>query len=143
MDDQLKAFIDSKFQIPPLEGVDKVCSLEEAVRKHVHEGMSLHFAGRSGALFYQLVREFWGRKADFTVISPYTAGLMLVLIRGGLLKKAVTSYTGNTYPTSGPNPLVQKAYISGAVEFENWTMLTISQRLLAGAMGWDFIPTRF
>ena len=142
MDDQLKAFIDSKFQIPPLEGVDRVCSLEEAVSKHVREGMSLHFAGRSGALFYQLVREFWGRKADFTVISPYTAGLMLVLIRGGLLKKAVTSYTGNTYPTPGPNPLVQKAYMSNAVEFENWTMLTISQRLLAGAMGWDFIPTR-
>jgi acyl CoA:acetate/3-ketoacid CoA transferase beta subunit len=28
------------------------------------------------------------------------------------------------------------------VEFENWTMLTIPQRLLAGAMGWGFTPTR-
>jgi len=142
VDDHLKAFVDSKFSIPALEGEDKVCSLEEAIKRHIQPGMSLHFAGRSGALFYQLVREFWGRKADFTVISPYFAALLLVLIRGNLVKKAITSFAGNSYPTPGPNPLVQKAYISGAVEFENWTMLTISQRLLAGAMGWEFIPTR-
>lgn len=142
MDDHLKAFVDSKFSIPPLEGEDKVCSLEEAVKRYVQPGMSLHFAGRSGALFYQLVREFWGKKADFTVISPCLTELLIVLIRGNLIKKAVTSYTGNAYPTLCSNPLVQKAYISGMVEFENWTMLTISQRLLAGAMGWDFIPTR-
>ena len=83
-----------------------------------------------------------GKKGSFTIISPYISALLLALIRGGLMKKAVTSFAGNTYPTPGPNPLVQKAYISGAVEFENWTMLTITQRLLAGAMGWEFIPTR-
>jgi acyl CoA:acetate/3-ketoacid CoA transferase alpha subunit/acyl CoA:acetate/3-ketoacid CoA transferase beta subunit len=142
MDDELKAFIDSKFHVPPIEGEDKTCSLGEAVGKNVREGMSIHFAGRSGALFYQLVREFWGKKADFTIISPYVSALVLALIRGGLMKKAVTSFAGNSYPTPGPNPIVQKAYISGAVEFENWSMLTISQRLLAGAMGWEFIPTR-
>ncbi len=142
MDDELKAFIDAKFHLSPIEGEDKTCSLEEAVRRHVQPGMSIHFAGRSGALFYQLVREFWGKKGDFTIISPYVSALLLALIRGGLMKKAVTSFAGNTYPTPGPNPLVQKAYISGAVEFENWSMLTITQRLLAGAMGWDFIPTR-
>jgi len=38
--------------------------------------------------------------------------------------------------------VAQKAYLSGEVEFENWTMLTIPQRLLAGAMGWSVIPTR-
>jgi acyl CoA:acetate/3-ketoacid CoA transferase alpha subunit/acyl CoA:acetate/3-ketoacid CoA transferase beta subunit len=142
MDDELKAFIDSKFHVPPIEGEDKTCSLEEAVRKNVREGMSIHFADRSGALFYQLVREFWGKKADFTIISPYISALLLALIRGGLMKKAITSFAGNSYPTPSPNPLVQKAYISAAVEFENWSLLTISQRLLAGAMGWEFIPTR-
>jgi acyl CoA:acetate/3-ketoacid CoA transferase alpha subunit/acyl CoA:acetate/3-ketoacid CoA transferase beta subunit len=142
MDDKLKAFIDTKFHVPPLEGEDKTCTLEAAIHNHVKPGMSIHFAGRSGALFYQLVREFWGRKADLTVISPYLSTLLLALIRGDLLKKAVTSFSGNTYPTPGPHPLVQKAYIAGSVEFENWTMLTICQRLLAGAMGWEFIPTR-
>ena len=142
MDDKLKAFIDAKFHVPPLEGEDKTCTLEAAISKHVRPGMSIHFAGRSGALFYQLVREFWGRRADFTIISPYLSTLLLALIRGNLLKKAVTSFSGNTYPTPGPHPIVQKAYIAGSVEFENWTMLTICQRLMAGAMGWDFIPTR-
>lgn len=54
----------------------------------------------------------------------------------------LTSFAGNGYPSPGPNPIVQKAYLSGEVEFENWTMRTIPQRLLAGAMGWGFIPTK-
>ncbi|MDD5311704.1 MAG: hypothetical protein PHO26_01530 [Dehalococcoidia bacterium] len=141
MNDELRKFMDAKFHIPPIEGEDKVCDLEEAIRKNVRKGMSIHFAGKGGALFYQLVREFWGKKPEFTLISPSLSGLLLVLIRGDMLKKAVISFTGNSYPTPGPNPLVQKAYISGAVEIENWTMLTITQRLIAGAMGWDFIPT--
>ncbi|MDD5311988.1 MAG: hypothetical protein PHO26_02995 [Dehalococcoidia bacterium] len=141
MKDELKKFIDAKFNIPPIEGEDKVCSLEEAVSKNLRRGMSFHFAGKGGALFYQLVREFWGKNANFTLISPSLASLVLVLLCGNLLKKAVISFAGNSYPTPGPNPLVQKAYITRAVEFENWSMLTITQRLMAGAMGWDFIPT--
>src|SRR4030042_5641241 len=70
------------------------------------------------------------------------SGTLLSLVYGRLIKKAITSFAGNGYPSPAPNPLVQKAYISKAVEFENWTMLTIPLRLLAGAMGWDVIPTR-
>lgn len=142
MDDELKAFIDSKFHIPPMEGDDKTCSLADAIGNHIKPGMSIHIANKCGALFYQLVREFWGKKPDFTVISPSISAYVLALIRGDMMKKAITSFAGNSYPSPGPNPLVQKAYISGAVEFENWTMLTLPQRLLAGAMGWEFIPTR-
>jgi acyl CoA:acetate/3-ketoacid CoA transferase alpha subunit/acyl CoA:acetate/3-ketoacid CoA transferase beta subunit len=142
MDDELRAFIDSKFQTPPIEGEDKTCTLSDAIRDHVSPGMSIHIANKSGALFYQLVRQFWGKKPDFTVISPSLSAYLLALISGDMIKKAIVSFAGNSYPSPGPNPLVQKAYISGAVEFENWTMLTIPQRLLAGAMGWEFIPTR-
>ena len=49
--EELKAYIDSKFQLPVVEGEDKVCSLDEAIRRHVEKGMSIHFAGRCGALF--------------------------------------------------------------------------------------------
>ena len=142
MEDELKAFIDSKFHIAPIEGEDKVCPMAEAIRKHVHAGSSIHIANKGGALFFQLVREFWGKRPDFTLISPSTSSYLLALIRGEMIKKAVTSFLGNSYPTPGPNPHVQKAYISGSIEFENWTMLTITQRLLAGALGWEFIPTR-
>ena len=138
----LRAFIDSKFQVPVVEGEDKLCSLEQAIRRHVKKGMAIHFAGRGGALFYQLVREFWGKNPDFTLISNGVSVTVLALIQGKLVKKIITSYAGDVYPSPGPNPVIQKAYLSGEVEFENWTMLTIPQRLLAGAMGWGFTPTR-
>jgi len=139
--EELKAYIDSKFQLPVVEGEDKVCSLDEAIRRHVEKGMSIHFAGRCGALFYQLVREFWGKNPGFTIINNGIAATMLSLIHGRLAKKIIASFVGNGYPSPGPNPIAQKAYLSGEIEFENWTMLTIPQRLLAGAMGWSIIPT--
>ena len=141
MDEDLRSLIESKFQVPVVEGEDKVCSVEEAIRRHVREGMAINVSA-SGALIYQLVREFWGKRPDFTLISQGLGSNLLALVQGRLIKKAITSFAGNGYPSPGPNPLVQKAYISGEVEFENWTMRTIPQRLLAGAMGWGFIPTK-
>jgi len=140
--EELKAFIDSKFRLPIVEGEDKVCSLDEAIRKHVKKGMSISFAGRGGALFNQLVKEFWDKNPEFIIINNGITATVLSLIHGRLAKKIIASYIGDVYPSPGPNPVAQKAYLSGEVEFEDWTMLTIPQRLLAGAMGWSVIPTR-
>jgi acyl CoA:acetate/3-ketoacid CoA transferase alpha subunit/acyl CoA:acetate/3-ketoacid CoA transferase beta subunit len=140
--EELKAFLDSKFRLPIIEGEDKVCPLDEAIREHVKKGMSIGFAGRGGALFNQLVREFWDKNPEFTIINNGITATVLSLIHGRLAKKIIASFIGDVYPTPGPNPVAQKAYLSGEVEFENWTMLTIPQRLLAGAMGWSVIPTR-
>ncbi len=140
--EELKAFLDSKFRLPIVEGEDKVCALDEAIREHVKKGMSIGFAGRGGALFNQLVREFWDKNPEFTIINNGITATVLSLIHGRLAKKIIASYIGDVYPSPGPNPVAQKAYLSGEVEFENWTMLTIPQRLLAGAMGWSVIPTR-
>ena len=140
--EELKAFLDSKFRLPVVEGEDKVCPLDEAIRTHVKRGMSIGFAGRGGALLNQLIREFWDRNPEFTIISNGITATVLSLIHGRLAKKIIASFIGDVYPTPGPNPVAQKAYLSGEVEFENWTMLTIPQRLLAGAMGWSVIPTR-
>ncbi len=139
---ELKAFLDSKFRLPVVEGEDKVCPLDEAIRRHVKKGMSIGFAGRGGALFNQLVREFWGKDPGFTIINNGISATALSLIHGRLARKIIASFVGDVYPSSGPNPVAQKAYLSGEIEFENWTMLTIPQRLLAGAMGWSVIPTR-
>ncbi len=140
--EELRASLDTKFRLPVVEGEDKVCSLEEGIRRHVRKGMSISFAGRGGALFNQLVREFWDKNPEFITINNGITATVLSLIHGRLARKIIASYIGDVYPTPGPNPVAQKAYLSGAVEFENWTMLTIPQRLLAGAMGWSVIPTR-
>ncbi len=140
--EELKSFLDSRFRLPVVEGEDKVCSLDEAIKKHVKKGMSISFAGRGGALINQLVKEFWGKNPQFTIINNGITATVLALLHGKLAKKIIASYIGDVYPSPGPNPVAQKAYLSGEVEFENWTMLTIPQRLLAGAMGWSVIPTR-
>jgi len=139
--EELNALIDSKFRLPIEEGEDKLCPLDEAIRKNVEKGMSIHFAGRGGALFYQLVRQFWGKKPDFTIINN-VAATVISLLQGKMVKKIIASFAGDGYPSSGPNPVIRKAFLSGEVEFENWTMLTVPQRLLAGAMGWGFTPTK-
>ena len=139
---ELEAFLDSKFRLPVDEGEDKLCSLDEAIRTHVRRGMSIGFAGRGGALFNQLVREFWDKDPRFTIISNGITATVLALIHGRLARRVIASYIGDVYPTPGPNPVAQKAYLSGEVKYENWTMLTIPQRLLAGAMDWSVIPTR-
>jgi acyl CoA:acetate/3-ketoacid CoA transferase alpha subunit/acyl CoA:acetate/3-ketoacid CoA transferase beta subunit len=138
---ELKAFLDSKLRLPVIEGEDKICPLDEAIRTHVKRGMSIGFAGRGGALVNQLIKEFWDKDPGFIIINNGITATVLALIHGRLAKRIIASYIGDVYPTPGPNPVAQKAYLSGEVEFENWTMLTIPQRLLAGAMGWSVVPT--
>jgi acyl CoA:acetate/3-ketoacid CoA transferase alpha subunit len=139
---ELRAFLDAQFEVPVVEGEDKTCALDEAIRRHVKGGMSIGFAGRGGALINQLVREFWDKDPGFTLINTGISATVLSLIHRRLARRIIASFVGDVYPSSGPNPVAQKAYLSGEVEFENWTMLTVPQRLLAGAMGWSVIPTR-
>ena len=54
----------------------------------------------------------------------------------------LASYLGDSYPFPAPNPLIQKAFAGGKVKFEEWSMLTLTQRLVAGALGLPFFPTR-
>jgi len=136
----LITLIDSRFQIPVVEGEDKLCPLDVAIRKRVKKGMTIHFAGRCGALLYQLIRELWNKKPDSTLVSTGVAATVLALIQGSLVNKIITSFVGDCCPSPRPNPLVQKACLSGEIQFETWTMLTIPQRIFAGAMGRDSFP---
>ena len=61
--------------------------------------------------------------------------------RGGLLRKVVTAYSGNSFPTYNPNPVFRQAYESGEVEVEHWSILTLSQRLEAAARGLPAVVT--
>jgi acyl CoA:acetate/3-ketoacid CoA transferase alpha subunit len=67
---------------------------------------------------------------------------MLNLVHLKLLRKAVTSYAGFSYPTPGPSPVIMRALERKELEIESLSMLAICQRLLAGAMGVPFITTR-
>jgi len=124
---------------------DKRMSLAEAVRRFVRPGMrinpvSLH--ARPVAALHELIRCFRGREAGFEFVSSSLSGNHLQLVGAGLLRRAITSFAGEGYPTPGPSPVIARALASGDFELENATMLTISLRLLAGALGLPFLPTR-
>ena len=65
-----------------------------------------------------------------------------LFFRGGLVRKVVTGYSGDTFPNFTPNPIFAGAYERGEVEVEHWSFLTFSQRLEAAARGLPAVVTR-
>jgi acyl CoA:acetate/3-ketoacid CoA transferase alpha subunit/acyl CoA:acetate/3-ketoacid CoA transferase beta subunit len=119
--------------------------LAQAIRRFVRPGMKINpvtMQARPQAAMYELCRQFAGTSPGFEFISSALSGSYLQLAHLGLLRKAVVSFAGEGYPTPGPSPVTRWALERGDFEIENWTMLTISQRLLAGAMGVPFLTTR-
>jgi acyl CoA:acetate/3-ketoacid CoA transferase alpha subunit/acyl CoA:acetate/3-ketoacid CoA transferase beta subunit len=123
---------------------DKRMSIAEAVRRFVRPGIKLHPVSlhtRPTALCHEICRQFAGKDPRFELVGSSLAGTYLELAALGLLRRAVVSFAGEGYPTPGPSPIIARATADG-LEIENWTMLTMSLRLLAGAMGVPFLPTR-
>ncbi|MDD5747838.1 MAG: hypothetical protein PHP64_02115 [Actinomycetota bacterium] len=133
-------------QIEVSEGghkANKVMPLEEAVRKFVRPGMSIH-VGHSyacpSAACREIIRQFWGKNPNFTLSTLGFISDLALFFFGNLVKRTIATFYGDSYPMPGPNPIYQKAYREGTVSMENWSILSFSLRLLAGALGLDFIP---
>ncbi|MGH7322165.1 MAG: CoA-transferase [Candidatus Rokuibacteriota bacterium] len=139
------AAVEARLAVPPVEGADKVLPLAELVRRHVRPGMTLHLSTahiRAHALVNELLRQFWGRDPGFTIVALGLTGSWTGLLFGGLARRLLTSYCGESYPAPTPSPLVDAAWRDGRVDIQNWSILTLPLRLLAGAMGLPFLPTR-
>ena len=124
---------------------DKRMPLADAIRRFVRPGMCINpvsLQARPVAALHELIRQFHGKDPRFTFVSSSLSGNYLQLLGAGLLERAIVSYAGEGYPTPGPSPVVARALETGACTFEHWTMLTLSQRLLAGAQGVPFTTTR-
>ncbi|HEY3066702.1 MAG TPA: CoA-transferase [Methylomirabilota bacterium] len=145
MRDAYRDLIARRLAIPAHEGPDKVTSLEDAVRRLVAPGQTIYVGGAHGrpnALVRELVRQWWGRRPGWTLAltgmgSPWTA-----LVLGNLVRRLVTTFVGEGYPFPAPQPLVARAIVEGRVSVQNWSMLTLPLRVMAGAMGVPFLPTR-
>jgi acyl CoA:acetate/3-ketoacid CoA transferase beta subunit/acyl CoA:acetate/3-ketoacid CoA transferase alpha subunit len=118
-------------------------SLQDAVERHVRPGDVLHvLCGhcRWTAAARQVVRHFWGRDPGFTLAMVSLGSLGALFFEGGLVRKVVTTYSGDSFPTYTPNPVFQHGYASG-VEVEHWSILTFAQRLEAAARGLPAVVT--
>jgi len=105
--------------------------------------MTVHISLQAGAATCELARQFWDKKPDFTLIMNMIGGHhALSLIHGGLVKKLIFATCADIYPRPYPNPVIQRAFNNNSCELENWSMLSLTQALMAGALNLPFIPTR-
>lgn len=122
-----------------------VVPLEEAIRRHVHAGDAVHLVTghtRWTAGARELIRQWWGKDPEFTLVMLSLSSLGAVLFRGGLVKRVITGYSGDVFPNFTPNPWFSDAYLRGDVEVEHWSFLTFLQRLEAAARGLPAVTTR-
>jgi acyl CoA:acetate/3-ketoacid CoA transferase alpha subunit/acyl CoA:acetate/3-ketoacid CoA transferase beta subunit len=126
-------------------GASKLVDLERAVADNVVPGDVVHVMvghTRWTAATRALARHFWGRDPGFTLCMLSLSSLGAVLFRGGLVRKVITGYSGDTFPNFTPNPVFARAYASGEVEVEHWSFLTFAQRLECAARGLPAVVTR-
>lgn len=138
IDDQLLDL----FRLNADEGQDKVVSVKEAIANNVRPGMAIHFSKEAGALIRELSRQFWGTHPEFTFIAYIVVNHALVPIYGRLAKKLIVSNCTHIYPSPGPIKIIQQLYKQKEIQIENWSLCSLQQRLMAGAMGVGFMPTR-
>lgn len=133
------------FELREIEGSTKVIPLDEALRQAIRPGMKLHvtMGNDPNAALRELIRQYWGKKPDFTLISSgVTTPYLISLVCSGLVKKVITTNCSYTYPIPRPISLLQQAQRRGLLEIESWSLYSLEQRLMAGALGLGFMPTR-
>lgn len=123
----------------------KVLPLDDAMRRHVKPGMTIHFGytgARPMAASNALVRVFAGTRPDFWIVCAGMVANQASLVSENLVRKLTVSFVGENYPTASPHKIFQQAINSGSVEIENQSLLLVAQRLAAGASGFPFALTR-
>jgi acyl CoA:acetate/3-ketoacid CoA transferase alpha subunit len=113
-------------------------TLADAVERHIHPRDSVHLMlghSRWTAGAREVARQMWGSDPELTLVMTSLGALSALFFRGGLVKRVVTAYSGNSFPTYNPNPIFRQAYESGGVAVEHWSILTLAQRLEAAARG--------
>jgi acyl CoA:acetate/3-ketoacid CoA transferase alpha subunit/acyl CoA:acetate/3-ketoacid CoA transferase beta subunit len=138
VDEEVKKVLKDLSVIEEDEGENKVVSLEEAIKANIRPGISLYISENANAAVREIVRQFWGTKPKFTLISAAVTDQALNLIHGRLVERVITTICS----LRGPSCTVQRAYENRTVEFENWSLLTLTQRLMAGAFGLGFAVTK-
>jgi len=130
---------------PAEHGTGKLIDIDDAIKRHIQPGMVIHLAagiGGPSAAICELIRQFKGKNSAFTIVQSTVTGHALNLIHCGLVKKLVCAACIDISNSARPSKIVQKALENKEIELENWSLCSLQQRLMAGAFGFPFIPTR-
>ncbi|HVL33438.1 MAG TPA: CoA-transferase [Actinomycetota bacterium] len=143
MDEELRSWIERRFAVRA-PARSKLTSLREAVAEGVAPGDTVHLGmthTRGSAAFWELIRAFAETKPNLTLLGVAMSSPLSPLVHAGLASKLVTSWAGDSYWTPGPNGVYQRAWQAG-IPIEQWSILTFTQRLAAGARGLATTTTR-
>jgi acyl CoA:acetate/3-ketoacid CoA transferase alpha subunit/acyl CoA:acetate/3-ketoacid CoA transferase beta subunit len=122
--------------------MSKRVSLHEAVAATVRPGDVLCFAfthNRSHAAAFEVARQFRDRKC-LTLAATGLLEYASVLVAAGAVSHLESAFAGGTYPAPAPSRVLQDAFGGDPDSDPDWTNLTMTLRLMAGAMGWPFVP---
>ena len=95
------------------------------------------------ATYFEIARQFWGRNPGFTLVGVTGGAYTFALYTyGKLCRKIISPITATVILFPSTNPILTRALMEKTIEVENWTHLTITQRLMAGALGVPAFPTK-
>ena len=110
---------------------------DKMVERFVKDNMFLHFAAtmsRPNSLIYSVARIFQNKNPNFTVSMAAMHGAAHALTIAKVIKKLITGFAGDNYPRPVPNRMYNKILMGDPYEIELWSLLSLIQRFMAGAM---------
>ncbi|WIY79777.1 CoA-transferase [Streptomyces anulatus] len=116
---------------------------DDLIRRFVREGDHVHAAAtmsRPNALLNAVCRAFAG-SGSMTVSTTAVHSSAHALALSGAVRKVITGFVGDTYPSPRPNRLYRELAEGRPFEVEMWSLLSYTQRLMAGALGQPFATT--
>ncbi|TWJ17357.1 CoA-transferase [Geobacter argillaceus] len=122
----------------------KLVSLSEAVSRAVRQGDQIIFSfshNRPHAAAFEVARQF----RDSHSLELVGTGLIeyaSVLYAAGAVRRMQSAFLGNSFPSPAPARVLGEAIANEGGHDPHWTNLTLPLRLMAGAMGWPFVPVR-
>jgi len=123
----------------------KVLPLKEAVTRYVKPGILLHLAGGIGgpsAAICEIIRQYHGRSPGFGLIQSTVTGHAINLLHLGMIRRLFFSACADISTSGRPSRVMQQAWEEKSIDLENWSLCALQQRLMAGALGMSFMPTR-
>ena len=122
---------------------DKMMSLEEAVKTFVADGAHIALGGFTQQRHpMALIREMIRQGVQDLVLYGHSPGVDAdMLIGAGFIKRVEIAYIGDELFVS-PSPNFRRAVQEGLIQWEDYSNFGATLRLVAGALGIPFIPTR-
>lgn len=123
--------------------MSKLVDLNDALRESIGAGSVVHLTTNSRAATRAIQREFRNEELGLTLIMCRVGGGHAAdLVASGLVRKVVAgSYGAMSRHHVGGFPQIGRTYSEGLVVFQHWSLLTLTQRLRAAALGLGFAQT--